>query len=72
MVSEAKRAIKRSILRSRDFINLLRYGAKAPKYAERIWVKPQDIHHALVGRSTYATCSGKVIRIGEHFRLTDL
>lgn len=72
MMLAVKRAIKRTILRSRDISNVVRYGRTAPRYAERIWVRPAAIHHALVGRSDYATCSGKVIRIGDHLRLTDL
>lgn len=72
MMLAVKRAIKRTILRSRDISNVVRYGRTAPRYAERIWVRPAAIHHALVGQSDYATCSGKVTRIEDRFRLTDL
>jgi hypothetical protein len=72
MLRTLKRAVKRAILRSRDVTNILRYGPSAPRYAELIWVEPAAIRHALVGRSDYATCSGRVIRIEDHFRLTDL
>jgi hypothetical protein len=72
MVSTVKRTIKRCILRSRDITNALRYGPKAPKYAELIWVRPREVRHALVGRSDYVRCSGKVTDIEAHFRLVDL
>jgi hypothetical protein len=72
MLSAVKAGIKRTVLRSRDLTNYLRYGAGAPRYAELIWVRPGDIHHALVGPSNYVKCSGKVIDIEEHLRLTDL
>jgi hypothetical protein len=72
MLSAVKAGVKRAVLRSRDLTNRLRYGPGAPKYAELIWVRPREIRHALVGHSNYVTCSGKVIDIEEHFRLTDL
>jgi hypothetical protein len=72
MPAMVKRAFKRAILRSRDITNILRYGPTAPRYAERIWVRPKAIQHVLVGRSDYATCSGRVTRIEHPFRLTDL
>jgi len=67
-----KRSLRRTVLRLRDITNLVRYGPTAPQYAERIWVKPAEIRHALVGPAHYATCSGKVIRVYDNFRLTDL
>jgi hypothetical protein len=70
--SEAKKAVRRYILRSRDITNILRYGSKAPRYAERIWVRPQDVRHALRGPTNYVTCSGRVLDIEKHFRLIDL
>jgi hypothetical protein len=71
-VTKVKRTLRRYALRSRDITNALRYGPKAPRYAELIWVRPGDIRHALVGRSDYVKCSGKVIDIEAHFRLVDL
>jgi hypothetical protein len=72
MLGAIKTSVKRAVLRSRDLTNRLRYGAGAPKYAELIWVQPGDIRHALVGHSNYVKCSGKVIDIEAHFRVTDL
>jgi hypothetical protein len=72
MVNRVKRGIRRTILRSRDFTNTLRYGPRAPKYAELIWVKPKDIRYALVGHTNYFRCSGKVIDITDRFRLIDV
>jgi hypothetical protein len=72
MVNAVKRTIKRYVLRARDTTNALRYGPNAPKYAELIWVRPSEIRHALVGRSDYVRCSGKVIDIEARFRRTDL
>lgn len=72
MFGEVRKSFKRSVLRSRDITNMIRYGLDAPKYAERIWVRPQDIHYALYGRSDYATCSGRVIEIEKEFVLIDV
>jgi hypothetical protein len=67
-----KRAVRRFVLRTRDVTNVLRYGPRAPKYAELIWARPQDVRHALFGPTEFASCSGRVICIEERFRLTDL
>ena len=67
-----KRALRRLLLRTRDVTNMLRYGPHAPKYAELIWARPQDVRHALFGPTEFATCSGRVICIEDRFRLTDL
>jgi hypothetical protein len=67
-----RRAVKRCTLRSRDVTNRLRYGRAAPRYAELIWVDPRHIQWALVGRSDYATCSGRVIDIDAELRRTSV
>ena len=35
----------------RDRGNRARYGAEAPRFAERIWIDPHSLHHAVVGLS---------------------
>jgi hypothetical protein len=72
MFSEAKKAIRRYVLRSRDVTNILRYGPKAPRYAELIWVNPKDIRYALWGPSNYVKCSGRVLDIEAHFKLINI
>lgn len=69
MYIEAKKSIKRNFLRLRDVTNIMRYGPKAPKYAELIWVRPQDIHHAVFSNSKFITtiCSGCVTSINKFF-----
>jgi hypothetical protein len=72
MHAETRNAVRRRLLRLRDVLNTLRYGSQAPRYAERIWVRPRAVRYALHGPGYYLTCSGRVISIEENFQLVDL
>jgi hypothetical protein len=71
-LKKAKSAIRRQLLRSRDFLNIARYGPAAPRYAERIWVEPHAVRYALHGPGRYIVCSGQVAPIGQDLVRVDL
>jgi hypothetical protein len=69
---KARNAVRQRLLRSRDILNIIRYGRGAPKYAERIWVDPKALRYALHGPGHYIACSGKVASIEGLLKPVDL
>lgn len=65
---------KRTLLRLRDIANLIRHGPDAPRYAELIWVRPQDVQRVVFPRSRLIRmrCSGHVEDIRKSYRIRDL
>jgi hypothetical protein len=72
VLRRTKRAVRQRILRSRNLLNIVRYGPSAPRYAERIWVEPHTVRFALHGPGHYIACSGRVAAIEERLKLVDL
>jgi len=67
-----KKAARQRLLRSRDVLNVIRYGRRAPRYAERIWVNPEAVRYALHGPGHYIACSGEVASIEGRLKPVDL
>lgn len=63
------KSVKKNILLLRDIINFIKYGYIAPKYAELIWVNPNQIIHNINSHSKFRTsiCSGDIIDISKYF-----
>jgi len=71
-LKRTKNAIRQRVLRSRDILNRIRFGRRAPQYAERIWVNPKAVRHALHGPGHYIACSGRIASIEKHLKTVDL
>jgi hypothetical protein len=71
-LKSGKNAVRQRLLRSRDILNLIRYGRGAPRYAERIWIDPKSVRYALHGPGRPRACSGKVTSTDGHLRRVDL
>lgn len=67
-----KKRIKRSIFLLRELMYRIRYGSRAPKYAERIYVNPQIIQQFIFGPTNFVSCSGSVININKKYKIINI